>query len=230
MKNISAVDTQLFCYVNNNYGADLKEQTLDKLMDRYDLSSQDTPDLDLALSEILKSQERAGELANVALLAMKQLQEFSSNELIIVEGQEINIQEWIDEIEGKKVDRGPTLITFAVSSLTEAMGNLEGQFRSILEASIKSSLDRLNKGERIPLNSDNCEGDGISTLEYSDTINFVDSEGKTIIYNNYDCETDGIAYDDADIWGKPLEVMIEIANCVDEYMRKTNRANYLNEK
>jgi len=238
MKNISAVDQELDFYLKGDEGREFpheeKEGMLDKLMNRYNLSSTDTPDLDMALSDILDAQVNAsmGIKKQSVLAALKQIQEHSDNELIIANGLEINIQDWINEIEGKekvKVDKGPTLLSFTVSNLRESMKIFEGQFRGSLEESIRLSLDRLNEGESISLNGDSCDGEGIATLTYNDAINSVNKEGTSIVYNNNSCEDNGLAYGEPQsIFGWPLEVMIEIANCVDDYMKETGRATYLN--
>jgi len=95
----------------------------------------------------------------------------------------------------------------------------ENACRRELEQAIRDELDKLEDGESIPLNSHNCDGSGIAILTYSDAINRVNKDGGCIIYNNNEC-SDGIAHDDADVFGFPLEVTVEILKSVREHMSK----------
>lgn len=101
----------------------------------------------------------------------------------------------------------------------EAKEAFENACRRDLEQAIKTQLEKLDDGESIPLNSTNCDGTGIAVREYSNVINKVNKDGSCIVYNNYDCEDSGNANHDADVFGFPLEVTVEILQCVRDYMK-----------
>ena len=80
--------------------------------------------------------DKIKELEKVTLAAMKQLQEYSDNELIIIEGQTINIQEWIDELEDKPKN---TILDLIIKSVSFSKNHLENSLSKKISEEIKNS-------------------------------------------------------------------------------------------
>ena len=101
--------------------------------------------------------------------------------------------------------------------------SLENKFRMDVESEIRHLLSYLNDNERVILNSDNCDGDGIKTGTYDDVINFVDKKHRTIVYNDQCFETRAYTLDGEydNIFYQNIDVLIEVLRCVRKHLENS---------
>ena len=93
---------------------------------------------------------------------------------------------------------------------------LDKKYRAELENYIRKQLEKLDEGEQVKFSSPILIAGG----EYADWINHVNEDGSLIVYNNEDCDSSGIAYDDAKIYGHSFEVLFEVSNYIDCYLEE----------
>jgi hypothetical protein len=109
-----------------------------------------------------------------------------------------------------------------IEKYQEEKKRFEDACKTPLIQEIESHLEKLRKDEVIPLNSDSCDGNGIMTGEYTDTINILTSDGGCPVYNNTDCNEAFMAYHEAAFGQQNVHVLVEILKCVREYMENRN--------